>query len=207
MRHRPLQVARAGELDIDVAVIGGSLSLDVGDPAGGLRRRERLVCDHQVDVNIGGGSLGTPRDRSDHDQRQCVWLVDDLRGVRGDGVLMVPHLERPGQRGRAAAGRSRRFLRRQLDCQHAVLDVDRTVRHQGDPFLVLDGVRGCRVVVARRAVMANGKQIVCRQAGPPGSVMIGAITLPSCARHTPFTRSACFSTRRLPTTTASVTES
>ncbi len=56
--------------------------------------------------------------------------------------------------------------------------------------------------------MANGKKIVCRQAGPSGSVMIGAITLTSCARHTAFTRSACFSKqmRRLPTTTASVTE-
>jgi alpha-L-rhamnosidase len=27
---------------------------------------------------------------------QCVWLVDDLRGVRGDCVLVVPHLKRPG---------------------------------------------------------------------------------------------------------------
>ena len=41
VRHRALQVARAGQLDIDVAVIGGSLGVDVGDPAGGLRRRER----------------------------------------------------------------------------------------------------------------------------------------------------------------------
>jgi hypothetical protein len=57
-------------------------------------------------------------------------------------------------------------------------------------------------------VIANGKKIVCRQAGPPGSVMIGAITLTSWARHAAFTRSACFSKEisRLPTTTASVTE-
>ena len=41
--------------------------------------------------------------------------------------------------------------------------------------------------------MANGKKIVCRQAAPSDSVMIGAITLPSCARHTPFTQSARFS--------------
>ena len=91
VRHRPLQVARAGELDIDVAVIGGGIGVDVGDPAGRLRRGERVVGDHQVDVNIRGGSRGAPGNRSDYDQRQCVWLVDDLRGVRGDCVLVVPH--------------------------------------------------------------------------------------------------------------------
>ena len=34
---------------------------------------------------------------------------------------------------------------------------------------------------ASRLVIENGKKVVCRQAGPPGSVMIGAITLTSWA--------------------------
>jgi hypothetical protein len=34
-----MKVARTGELDIDVAVIGGSLGVDIGDPAGGLPGR------------------------------------------------------------------------------------------------------------------------------------------------------------------------
>ena len=62
--------------------------------------------------------------------------------------------------------------------------------------------------MARREVTANGKKVVCRQAGPPGSVMIGAITLTSCASDALVTRSACFSSEmsRLPNTTASATE-
>jgi hypothetical protein len=61
---------------------------------------------------------------------------------------------------------------------------------------------------ASREVMANGKNVVCRQAGPPGSVMIGAITLTSWASEAEVTRSACLSSEmsRLPTTTASSTE-
>ena len=35
--------------------------------------------------------------------------------------------------------------------------------------------------------------MVCRQAGPPVSVMIGAIALTSCARQATFTRSAWLS--------------
>ncbi len=54
---------------------------------------------------------------------------------------------------------------------------------------------------------ANGWKIVCRQAGPPGSVRIGAITLTSWAWQAMPTRSAWLSRviRRLPTTAASVT--
>lgn len=54
---------------------------------------------------------------------------------------------------------------------------------------------------------ANGKNVVCRQAGPPGSVMIGAITLTSWARQATVTRSACRSRaiRSEPKTTASMT--
>jgi hypothetical protein len=61
---------------------------------------------------------------------------------------------------------------------------------------------------ASRVVVAKGKKVVCRQAGPPGSVMIGAITLTSWARDAAVTRSACRSSEmsRLPTTTASSTE-
>ena len=57
-------------------------------------------------------------------------------------------------------------------------------------------------------VSANGWKMACRQAGPPGSDRIGAITLTSWARQPIFTRSACRSSEmsRLPTTTASVTE-
>ena len=56
-------------------------------------------------------------------------------------------------------------------------------------------------------MIANGWKVGCRQAGPPGSVMIGAITFASCARHATATRSLCRSSEisRLPTTTASVT--
>jgi hypothetical protein len=56
--------------------------------------------------------------------------------------------------------------------------------------------------------MANGKNVVWRQASPPGSVMIGAITFTSCARQADVTRSACLINEmsRLPTTTASSTE-
>ena len=56
--------------------------------------------------------------------------------------------------------------------------------------------------------MANGKNVVWRQAGPPGSVMIGAMTLTSWASDADVTRSACLSSEisRLPTTTASITE-
>ncbi len=62
--------------------------------------------------------------------------------------------------------------------------------------------------VASREVSANGKNVVCRQAGPPGSVMIGAITLTSWASDALVTRSACLSSEisRLPNTTASATE-
>ena len=96
VRHRPLQVARAGELDIDVAVVGGGLGVDEGDPAGGLRRRERVVGDQQVDVNIGGGSLSPPGHRTDHDKCEHLRFGGDLRRVRRDGLLLVPHLRRPG---------------------------------------------------------------------------------------------------------------
>ena len=60
---------------------------------------------------------------------------------------------------------------------------------------------------ASREACANGWKVVCRQAGPPGSVMIGAITLTSWARQATVTRSLCRSSEisRLPTTTASVT--
>nr|BFE79857.1 hypothetical protein GCM10020093_024580 [Planobispora longispora] len=60
---------------------------------------------------------------------------------------------------------------------------------------------------ACRAVSAKGWKIVCRQAGPPGSVLIGAITLASWAWQATPTRSALRSSvmSRLPTTTASVT--
>ena len=43
---------------------------------------------------------------------------------------------------------------------------------------------------ARREVTANGKNVVWRHAGPPGSVMIGAMTFTSCARLAAVTRSA-----------------
>ena len=61
---------------------------------------------------------------------------------------------------------------------------------------------------ASRDVIANGKKVVWRHASPPGSVMIGAITLTSCASEADVTRSACLSSEmsRLPTTTASSTE-
>ena len=36
--------------------------------------------------------------------------------------------------------------------------------------------------VARRDVSEKGKNVVWRQAGPDGSVMIGAMTFTSCAR-------------------------
>ena len=57
------------------------------------------------------------------------------------------------------------------------------------------------------AAWAKGWKMVCRQAGPPGSVRIGAITLTSWARQAMPTRSACRSRviSRLPTTTASAT--
>ena len=60
---------------------------------------------------------------------------------------------------------------------------------------------------AYRATCANGWKVDWRQAGPPGVVRIGAMTLTSWAWHAMPTRSACRSrlTRRLPTTTASVT--
>ncbi len=60
---------------------------------------------------------------------------------------------------------------------------------------------------ASRLVIENGKNVVCRQAGPPGSVMIGAITLTSWASDAEVTRSLCLSSviSRLPTTTASAT--
>lgn len=53
----------------------------------------------------------------------------------------------------------------------------------------------------------KGKNVVWRQAGPPGSVMIGAMTLTSCARQATVTRSACRSRaiRSEPKTTASMT--
>ncbi|MCY1235130.1 hypothetical protein D9M72_477350 [compost metagenome] len=56
-------------------------------------------------------------------------------------------------------------------------------------------------------VRANGWKVVCFQARPPGSVMIGAITLTSCARLAEWTRSVLRSSvmRRSPTTTASAT--
>ena len=70
-------------------------------------------------------------------------------------------------------------------------------------------VGGVRSTVPRacRAVSANGWKMLCRQAGPPGSVRIGAITLASWAWQATPTRSACRSRviSRPPTTTASVT--
>jgi hypothetical protein len=42
----------------------------------------------------------------------------------------------------------------------------------------------------KRLICAKGWKIVCRHAGPPFSVMIGAITLTSWARQAAFTRSA-----------------
>ena len=59
--------------------------------------------------------------------------------------------------------------------------------------------------MARRAVTENGWNVVWRQAGPPGSVMIGAMTLTSCARLAARTRSAFLSSViiRSPNTTAS----
>ena len=61
---------------------------------------------------------------------------------------------------------------------------------------------------ASREVIEKGKKVVWRQAMPPGSVMIGAITFTSWARLADVTRSACFSSEisRLPKTTASATE-
>jgi hypothetical protein len=57
------------------------------------------------------------------------------------------------------------------------------------------------------AVCSNGWKIVWRQAGPPGSDLIGAMTLTNCARLAAVTRSACLSSEmRRPPTTASVTE-
>ena len=60
---------------------------------------------------------------------------------------------------------------------------------------------------AYRAAWANGWKVVCRQAGPPGSVMIGAMTLTSWARQAAVTRSQWRSSviSRLPSTTASAT--
>src|ERR1700722_14762873 len=66
---------------------------------------------------------------------------------------------------------------------------------------------------ASRLVIENGKKVACRQAGPPGSVMIGAITLTSWAgdaggaRDAEVTRSLRRRSviSRLPTTTASAT--
>jgi hypothetical protein len=54
---------------------------------------------------------------------------------------------------------------------------------------------------------AKGKKVVCRHAGPPGSVAIGAMTLTSWARQATFTRSAWRSSAisSEPNTTASVT--
>ena len=59
---------------------------------------------------------------------------------------------------------------------------------------------------ACRAVSANGWKMVCRQAGPPVTVRIGAMTLASWAWQATPTRSAWRSrvTSRPPTTTASV---
>jgi hypothetical protein len=45
----------------------------------------------------------------------------------------------------------------------------------------------------RRLKCWNGQKMVCRQAGPPVSVMMGAITLTSCARQAAVTRSAWLS--------------
>jgi hypothetical protein len=61
--------------------------------------------------------------------------------------------------------------------------------------------------VASCAIRANGQKIDCRQAAPPSSLRIGAITLTSCAWFAIFTRSPCRSSelRSVPTTTASVT--
>ena len=61
---------------------------------------------------------------------------------------------------------------------------------------------------ARREVTANGKKVVWRHAGPPGSVMIGAMTFTSWARLAAVTRSAWRMSEisRLPNTTASTTE-
>ena len=60
---------------------------------------------------------------------------------------------------------------------------------------------------ANAAAWANGWKIVWRQAGPPGSVRIGAMTFTSCAWHAIPTRSAWRSRvmSRLPTTAASTT--
>ena len=56
-------------------------------------------------------------------------------------------------------------------------------------------------------MIANGWNVGCRQAAPPGSVMIGAITLTSWAIEAACTRSVCRSSEisRFPTTTASAT--
>ena len=56
-------------------------------------------------------------------------------------------------------------------------------------------------------MIENGKNVVWRHAAPPGSVMIGAMTLTSCARDAERTRSACCSRviSRSPKTTASST--
>ena len=46
------------------------------------------------------------------------------------------------------------------------------------------------VAPARREVTANGKNVVCFHATPPGSVMMGAITFTNWARLAELTRSA-----------------
>src|SRR5258705_6171911 len=56
-------------------------------------------------------------------------------------------------------------------------------------------------------MVANGWKVLCRHAGPPGSVRIGAITLTSWAWQATGTRSLWRSRQisRPPTTTASAT--
>ena len=60
---------------------------------------------------------------------------------------------------------------------------------------------------ARREVVAKGKNVDFRHAGPCGSAAMGAITFTSCAIEALVTRSACRSSdiSRLPTTTPSAT--
>ena len=70
------------------------------------------------------------------------------------------------------------------------------------------GVMSCSTVPAAwRLVRANGWNVVCFQARPPGSVMIGAMTLTSWARLAACTRLVLRRSviSRSPTTTASAT--
>ena len=119
----------------------------------------------------------------------------DVDGHRDRLVLAAVHEEHGRGAGLGVVGRDRVDERRvAVDLRVVAADVDARAR----------APRPARA----GEVTENGKNVVCRQAAPPGSVMIGAITLTSCARRREPTRSLCFSSviSRLPSTTASATE-